>query len=123
MAIVKGPIMVDVTKASYIIRTKAGDKGPFTCEQIKKLVRKGQLPESVSVRDVDSGKSIPVTDILTDVQVQAEFADAACQIASELTEDEDPFGDADATSDSTAETISLQYRIVLEGLRYACKHY
>ncbi|NRA39181.1 MAG: hypothetical protein HRU15_13635, partial [Planctomycetes bacterium] len=98
--------MSDLSNASYVIRTKAGDKGPFTRSQIKKLVKKGQLPESVSVRDVATDMSVTVADIIQESRIKTELENAACNIASELTEDNDPFGDADDVSESNAETLA-----------------
>lgn len=72
--------------ASYVIKTKDGDKGPFSRRQICKLVVKGQLQESVSVRDTESNRSVLVADIVSGQAYHNEFEDEALGVASDLLE-------------------------------------
>ena len=73
--------------ATYVIKTKDGQKGPFTRKQICKLVVKGQLPETVSVRDVEQNQSVLVADIVSGAAYKHQFEQEALGIASDLMEE------------------------------------
>ena len=77
----------DADNATYVIKTKDGQKGPFTRQQICKLVVKGQLPESVSVRDVEKNEPVLVADIVSGAAYKQQFEDEALGIASDLMEE------------------------------------
>ncbi len=86
--------------ASYVIKTKDGDKGPFSRRQICKLVIKGQLPQEVSVRDVETDQSVLVADIVSGQAYTNQFEDEALGVASDLLE-ADIYSAAEQVAQST----------------------
>lgn len=79
--------MTSYISATYLIKTKTGQKGPFTHQQICKLVVKGKLEQTVSVREVESNTSVLVADIVSGAAYRNELEEEALGIASDLMEE------------------------------------
>lgn len=102
---------LDAASASYMVKTRDGDKGPFSRKQICKLVVKGQLPETVKVRDVESNKPVLVADIVSGKAYENIFEDEALGVASDLIEEAYDSGIMRAPGRQEVESQSARSRL------------
>ncbi len=49
--------------SAYYVRTKAGEKGPFSAEQLFRFVDEGKIPVTLQVIDAESGEWVVVEDL------------------------------------------------------------
>lgn len=69
----------------YVIRTKSGDKGPFSPEDIKRLVDQSRLPPQTRILDIDAKRAVTAAEA---VIIAAANASAAAAPASPSAETE-----------------------------------
>lgn len=75
---------------AYMIRTKSGERGPFSTDQLQELYDRGKIPQSLDVIETNSGLAVPLSDLLAADEEAGldDWTDDDLVEASPTTEDE-----------------------------------